>query len=735
MEMKLNPELNSSPNPKIVNNHNIPTSNIIPIPLDNQTTSLLKSPYYKEELSNTTQKRINEFPKGTKINTLDMVNMLLKEIRGLEVKRHPDNKYIESNTFKNKILKNVHRYKNEKKYESHTELQIAVQEIYLLDKAYQKKLFMKATSQEKVNTIAPGNEFPQNPKEVNINSKATILDTIVAPPNPKDDDNNSKATTLDPVTPPNPIEHNNVKLLNPDTDSPPNPDTDSPPNSNDGQINVALQLINLKTTIMDPVTPSNPTERDNDKQLNSVSDSSPNTPGNDSSTNQKEVTQPNPTKGNNDKLLNPDTFSPTNPNLEKSTMDPVTTQNPLEVDIIKKLNPGNDLPSNPKPKIYIRGPILPQNPTGIYELQDRDAETTTKPIQATNPNPIIRDNVKQKATSLDPVSAPNPVVHNNVKLLNPDDFAPPNPSEGNINQLNPDSKVVNNPVIPTAVTITTSCTNRTSTLLSSKEYREQLATKIIKVQKELPPGEKLNINNALNLTLKDIMAIEIKRHPNNAYIESKMFKNNLISNIMKNKGDSKYASSLAIQIIINEIYLLDKAYQKQQLNKDNNKKIILKIKPRDLIKPNQGEVAVSVLNDEEGNLQNEKGNQNNKKEIIILDPKIVSMPNPKVDTVPNPKAVTRGKIKKLKVCKDIDHTQLFNLVYESNSGYCKEGYRFFEVHCQGPRCNVKFVHNKTDEINTFRPTKRLPLYCCKNTKDECPYALCNKCYTDKQLNT
>jgi hypothetical protein len=180
-------------------------------------------------------------------------------------------------------------------------------------------------------------------------------------------------------------------------------------------------------------------------------------------------------------------------------------------------------------------------------------------------NQLVRDDVPSK----------NPTLSDKVvKQNNPDQLAPPNPIEGNINQKNLDSKECNNPTITTDVSITPSCTNPTSKLLNTQEYRESLANKISTLWDRLPPDAKFDVNDALNLTMKEIIAIEIKRHPNNAYIESKLFKNNLISNILKNKVESKYKSWTTMQIVVNEIYLLDKSYQKQLLNKDNNKKIV-----------------------------------------------------------------------------------------------------------------------------------------------------------------
>ena len=208
-----------------------------------------------------------------------------------------------------------------------------------------------------------------------------------------------------------------------------------------------------------------------------------------------------------------------------------------------------------------------------------------------NDNNNIKKNVKgQKRSNEATINAnlsnkrnKNDVKLDNVKQLNPDNYATTNTSEGTINQLNPDSKEGNNHVIETVVLNTASCTNATSTLLNSMAYREQLVDKIIDLRNKIPPDAQFDVNDALHLTLREIFAIEIKRHPNNAYIESKSFKNHLISNIMKNKNDSKYMSWNTMQIIVNEIYLLDKSYQKQQLDKDNNKKNVSERKRIQLI--------------------------------------------------------------------------------------------------------------------------------------------------------
>ena len=207
--------------------------------------------------------------------------------------------------------------------------------------------------------------------------------------------------------------------------------------------------------------------------------------------------------------------------------------------------------------------------------QKRSNESTSKGSLSNkrSKNDVVSERTRVQLTS-DDVSPPNPIISDNVQQQNPDILSPPNPSECSINQLKSDSKEGNNHVIPTDVSITASSTNPTSTLLNRAEYREQLANKIINLRDKLPSDKKFDVNDALRLTLKEVMDLEIKRHPDNAYIESKLFKNNLISNIMQNKDDSKYVSCNPMQMIVHELYLLDRSYQKQKLHKENNKKIV-----------------------------------------------------------------------------------------------------------------------------------------------------------------
>lgn len=186
--------------------------------------------------------------------------------------------------------------------------------------------------------------------------------------------------------------------------------------------------------------------------------------------------------------------------------------------------------------------------------QKRSSETTSS-INLSN---------KRSKNDVD-VSPPNPIINDNMKQVNQDHLTVTKPSESNEG---------NNPVNTTDVINTASCTNPTSTLLSSKQYRDELANKIYQIRSQQPSPKKFDINDGLCLALKEIMNIEIKRHPKNGYIESKKFKNHLISNVMKNIKDIKYASWNNMQIIVNEIYLLDREYQKQQLDKDNNNNII-----------------------------------------------------------------------------------------------------------------------------------------------------------------
>jgi hypothetical protein len=243
------------------------------------------------------------------------------------------------------------------------------------------------------------------------------------------------------------------------------------------------------------------------------------------------------------------------------------------------------------------------------KLQKRLNETTSN---ATMSNKRSKKDVefdkKRNQVASEDVAPPNPIISNK---------APPNPTEGNIDEQNRDSKVCNNPTITTDVSSTTTFTNPTSTLLNSKEYREQLANKISTYWDRLPPDATFDVNDALTLTIREIIAIEIKRHPDNEYIESNLFKNNVIRNIINNKGEIKYQYCTTMQIVVNEIYLLDRSYQKQLANKDNNPRIVAERKRIQLLHD------ATTLNRLEGK------KENNKLEIenAIVDKSVKKMDN------------------------------------------------------------------------------------------------------------
>lgn len=86
---------------------------------------------------------------------------------------------------------------------------------------------------------------------------------------------------------------------------------------------------------------------------------------------------------------------------------------------------------------------------------------------------------------------------------------------------------------------------------------------------------------------------------------------------MKNKGEIKYRSWTTMQIVVNEIYLLDRSYQKQLLNKDNNPRIVAERKRIQLLHD------ATTLN----RLEGKKNNNNLEIENAIIDKSVKKMDN------------------------------------------------------------------------------------------------------------
>jgi hypothetical protein len=80
------------------------------------------------------------------------------------------------------------------------------------------------------------------------------------------------------------------------------------------------------------------------------------------------------------------------------------------------------------------------------------------------------------------------------------------------------------------------------------------------------------------------------------------------------------------------------------------------------------------------------------------------------------------------VCFNEARHHFRNLEANAYHSYCKEGNRFYDIHCKGQGCNNKFV-DKKGGTDTFRPSMKYPMYVCPNAARSCTYALCNKCYT------
>jgi hypothetical protein len=78
------------------------------------------------------------------------------------------------------------------------------------------------------------------------------------------------------------------------------------------------------------------------------------------------------------------------------------------------------------------------------------------------------------------------------------------------------------------------------------------------------------------------------------------------------------------------------------------------------------------------------------------------------------------KQSKNKSCHDWD-----NLLSNELGSYCTPGNRFHEILCAS--CQKLFV-NKITGDKQFQPTRRTPMYCCPNAKDDCTYSLCKDCY-------
>ena len=78
------------------------------------------------------------------------------------------------------------------------------------------------------------------------------------------------------------------------------------------------------------------------------------------------------------------------------------------------------------------------------------------------------------------------------------------------------------------------------------------------------------------------------------------------------------------------------------------------------------------------------------------------------------------------VCADVRKHELIALTINEESKYCINGLRFDGVKCA--LCPKFFVNNLNDTIEEyFKPTVRKPMFCCRNAKEYCSYAVCFEC--------
>jgi hypothetical protein len=75
------------------------------------------------------------------------------------------------------------------------------------------------------------------------------------------------------------------------------------------------------------------------------------------------------------------------------------------------------------------------------------------------------------------------------------------------------------------------------------------------------------------------------------------------------------------------------------------------------------------------------------------------------------------------------HSIVINLTPNDIPGFCNPGERFYQVHCQC--CNITFGNKSLDGSMTSVPSKRKPMYHCRNAVERCSYALCYGCYAEK----
>jgi hypothetical protein len=357
--------------------------------------------------------------------------------------------------------------------------------------------------------------------------------------------------------------------------------------------------------------------------------------------------------------------------------------------------------------------------------------------------------VSEKPSPAEEVNEPNPKVFPPEKLSNAEvitDQVSDEPNPAIISEPNP--KV-------TKVNINKSNNNNKTELNPSQPNPE--VNNVEAVSEKPSPAEEVNEPNPKvfppeKLSNAEVIPDPVSDEPNPAIISEP---NPKVTKVNKNKSNNNNKTELNPSQPNPEVNNLEAVSEKpspEVVNEPNPKVFPPKKLSNAEVVPDPmsdepSPAIISEPNPKVTKVNKTKSNNNNKKE---LNP---SQPNPEVNNVdnvsekpspeevnePNPnvlpakKLSVKKKIKnKNKCCKKYDHNDLSNLDEESNSGYCKPTYRFYEVKCQGEGCKLKFVCDNNKLANTFKPTIRFPMYCCTNTSAKCTYALCFFCYTEKQ---